>query len=410
MKDTQPLSHFKMVSVVSVMCNFPDAADARNHIRPPDIQFLDSAHFTYKGISMDVTHFLEVLHDTYKEADDILRKDLLFGLTDEQLGVDCSTILVDNLGDSTPGYGVLATERDTDWKIMKYIMETQEVYNKFYYEVDGRRHPRKQAQLDYLTKCTKFRKLLYILIHWLAGMPKRASEEARFRIANTLNRLQSICFLYGHIGVIGRYCKTSARTGHDKATLHFLPTSVATLLRRFYASVANVEAIMVDDVGCQPDTHWQAFLFTDKGKRLKSSHLSKEFQKRFPKYPSITLGVETLCQIIPAIAEEFGVGKLSSVPERNPAIAQQMAHSNDIHNRLYARVRNGHPDFTTKFCCDTLSFSKALHEFWGFGEAGPNLDMAKAKISSHIPGSTVQSLQVEIRHLHMLSDIHTYAY
>ena len=348
---------------------------------------------------------MEALHNIYDEANTILRKDLLFGLADEQLGIDCSTALVDDLRNSTPGYGILASERDTNWTVMKHILETQELFDKFYYyETDGKCHPRKQAQFDYLKKCAAFRKLFYMLLHWLSGMPKRGSEEARFRIANTPNRMRNICFLYGQVGIIGRYCKTTANTGRESATLHFLPPAIAGLLRRFHASVANVEAHMVGEVIQQPDTHWRAFLFTDAGKRLKSSALSAAFKKRFPEYPGVTLGLQNLRHIIPAIVEEFGVGEASFFQAQNsPIIAYQMAHSEDVHNRLYARVQNGHPELTTKFCRQSLDFSKALHVFWGFGETVPNLDIAKVKMSlaGHVTrSSATQSLQLQITTLH----------
>ena len=229
-------------------------------------------------------------------------------------------------------------------------------------------------------------------------MPKRGSEEARFRIANTHNRMRNICFLYEHIGIIGRYSKNTSLTGRDSPSLHFLPAAVAVLLRRFHASVANVEAHMVEEVVEEPDIHWQAFLFTAKGRRLKSSALSKAFQNHFPDYPGITMGLQNLRHILPAIWEEFGISEESFIQgQTGSAVAYQMGHSQDVHNRLYARIQDGHPELTSKLCRQMLKFSKALHNFWGFGNTVPDINVAKTNILADIAGSSaMQPLPMQI--------------
>lgn len=61
-------------------------------------------------------------------------------------------------------------------------------------------------------------------------MPKRGTEVVKFKIGNLANRMRNFYLMYNYLATVGLYNKTSANTGKDNVTLHFLPHSIAILI------------------------------------------------------------------------------------------------------------------------------------------------------------------------------------
>ena len=341
---------------------------------------------------MDVEDFSRVLHSTFNAANTILSNELLFGLSDEQLGVSFDNVLVDDLLNKDPGYGALYAERDAHWKVMKHILDTPVLFDRFFYMEGTKRCIREQAHRDYLEKIADFKRLLYVLIHMLSGMPKRGTEEYRHKIANVRNRMRNVCFMYGRVGILGLYSKTSGATGQDKVSLQFLPSSIGRITRRFYALLGNIEEWMVGQVILKPDPQWQAYLYVGLGKRFKSPELSDTLKFYMQKYGGLVgLGLQNLRHILPAISEEYGIGEDSKprFSSSTSIMSNQMGHNVDIHGRLYAQTKDDdlpsthHSQLTSKFCWHALQFSLSLHQFWGFDSNVPSIENARKFRASH---------------------------
>ena len=80
-----------------------------------------------------------------------------------------------------------------------HIMKTEQPSNEFF-NSDANGKPklcrcRGLPGLDYLEKIAHFKCLLYVLMHFLSGMPKRGTEAVKFKIANLANRMQFISYV-----------------------------------------------------------------------------------------------------------------------------------------------------------------------------------------------------------------------
>jgi len=86
--------------------------------------------FTYKEIPLDVQDFTAMFHNIYSKMKNILEHDLLFDMTDGDLGVPMGDVHPpDDLGVRTSGYGLLGAERQSNWLLMKHIIGTPELWS-----------------------------------------------------------------------------------------------------------------------------------------------------------------------------------------------------------------------------------------------------------------------------------------
>ena len=354
---------------------------------------------------MDIDKYVEVIHYTYQEAKELLQQDLLFGLSDEQLGhIVFDQSKADDTSDNTPGHGILGTERDGNWTLMKHIMENKELFDQFFDDVGGIPKLRRSRALMFLEKIAHFRRLEYVLIHWLSGMPKRGTEAIRFKIVNLADRMRNFNFMFNHLAVVGLYNKTSANTGKDNVTLHFLPPSIATLIQRFYYFVADLERWIVGELfsPAEVSRDWPVYLFSSYGKRWTSQMLSDALQNQFNKVMGERINLQQFRHILPGITTHYNIGS----PEGSVLSIQahQMGHSKDSDARLYSRTTDGHHQLTNQFCHDSLDFCTRVHKLWGFYGDTPSVEESRIyrkSIFDKLSGAEEQGLREQIQSMNV---------
>ena len=317
---------------------------------------------------MDVDTLAEIPHRAFEQATEILRKDLLFGLTDERLGnLTINLQVPDNTADATPGYGLLAAHRDQSWVLMHLIMGDEKLYLHFF---DNGGLIRRLPAISWLNKVEAFKRCMFILIHSLAGMPKEGTELASFKVANLPGEMRSFYSMFGYLTILGR---TTANSHHN---LHFLPQCVSNLILRFHYSVADLERWIVSQVYSREDSHWGAYFFSSHGRRWSSSRFSKILIDCFFPVTGARIGLQAFNNIMPAIAIHYLAGK--KTVSRLSVLSDQMGHTADTGSRLYGRTTGGHHQLTHSFCHNTLDFCTNLHKLWGFDGLVPNIKRSKS--------------------------------
>ena len=204
-------------------------------------------------------------------------------------------------------------------------------------------------------------------MHFLSGMPKRGTEVVKFKIGNLANSMRNFYLMYNYLATVGLYNKTSANTGKDNVTLHFLPHSIAILIWRFYYFVGDLERWVVEKLLPLSDVsaNWPLYFFCSYGKRWTSKTLSDILQKQFEKLMGIHINLQQLRHILPAISAHYSIEAPTmfsdfSLPDH------QMGRSADIGGRFYSRTTDWHHQLTNKFCHDSLDFCTRVHKLWGF--------------------------------------------
>jgi hypothetical protein len=319
-----------------------------------------------------------MFHSIFQEMKSLLEHDLLFDCTDEQLGVpEDGSHIRDNPTNDTPGYGFLGGTNDrTGWLVMKHIMETPELRDIYTFKHGKRRSLKPEANRKWLRAAERFKELLYILLHCLCGMPKRGSEERRWRLLNTKYRLRNLLWMFNRLCMLGRHNKTSANSGCDKPTLHFIPSAITQLIRRFFSLAATHEAYLVESFVEDREENAACYLFSSMGKRWQERHMTKIIQQHTKHYLGYTINMQQLRHILPGIADHYNIG-INSVSPGRLIQHNQMGHDENTGDRIYARTADGHPRLTDRFCHDTMDFCRGWQRIWGFDTDMPDLTLAQ---------------------------------
>ncbi|KAH7903682.1 hypothetical protein BJ138DRAFT_1107468 [Hygrophoropsis aurantiaca] len=185
-------------------------------------------------------------HDVYEELYRILRNDLLFGLSDNQLGpLKESSTIVDDPQCWQLGYGFLALEHKDGcgWQLIQTILHRDNLRQKlFYINAEGDPVFKPSGGEYYLQQTERFKELVYFLFHQIPGMPKHGAEEIQTKVVDTEFQARNLYYLFGKLACVGFYNKRSHNTGTDKVALHFMFLALEKVIWRYYLSVTGLEA------------------------------------------------------------------------------------------------------------------------------------------------------------------------
>ena len=355
--------------------------ESRGFVAAPQLHFHTryGQRFTFKEIPLDVRDFTTMFHNIHSEMKNILEHDLLFDMTDGDLGVPVGDVRTpDDLGVHTSGYGLLGAERQSNWLLMKHIMGTPELKDVYIFDDGEKWSFKKEPNLRYLRAIHRFKQLMYFLIHCLAGMPKRLSEERRFRIVNTRDRMRNVLWMLECLAILGLHNKTSANSGCDKMSLHFIAPCMTSLIRRFYSLVATHEAYLVERIVDNPDPRHACYMFSSMGQRWTCDEMTTITKQLTEHHLGHVINTQQLRHILPGIADHYNVGHHTRAVSIGTSIKSvQLGHGDDTDERLYARTDEGHPKLTSKFTHDSHDYSESWQQVWGFDVDVPQLSLAQ---------------------------------
>lgn len=336
-------------------------------VSPWSLQFSTrtSADFVYKGRPHSVEKWTEMFHSVFGATKEILEGQLLLGMKPPELPT-----MADNHSNNSLGFGILVGHGEFAWDVQRHIMNDDKLRARYYYQDGALIRQRWHA---YLKTCDQFKRNIYFLMHFLAGMPKRLTEEWRMRIVNTPDRQRNIFGNFSTLLMLGSYNKTTSLTGNDKTTLHFIPDAISSLMRLFYALVAPTEALVAGTIIPAERRHpdHTAYLWSSMGRRWKTEAMSKILQHYTKKYLGLSVDARAARHIVPAIADHYNIGHIT-IQHGNTVMSSQMGHTDDTHRRLYSRVQDGFEGMTAKFFHDTQDFCVKWQELFGFRTTVPD--------------------------------------
>ena len=341
----------------------------------PRILFFNSQgpDFEFDGKCCSTTGVSQMLVDIYCRAARLLRDELLFGLTDDELRIPSTHYgnIIDELASETPGYCFLNDPAfRKGMEVLKVFMSLPRFRDNFYIRAGSRLIwiPRRCKQ--YLECVKEFKELVYLLVHILAGMPKRGSEEWRTKVFNTLELVRNVFHMLERLALIGNYAKTSSIEELDRLMLHFIPNCVAQLILQFFALMADIEKRFVNMFYDRRRKDWECFLFSSFGRPWTLVQLSSILKREMKRYLSIPYGLADLCHIIPAIAEHYGI----MIPISGDTVGDhQQVHSRRLAGCLYSRTAGVHPKLNSNLVHSTMSFCDHWQRLMGFSCDEPKI-------------------------------------
>ena len=182
--------------------------------------------------------------------------------------------------------------------------------------------------------------------------------------------------MFNRLCLIGCHNKTSANSGCDKPTLHFIPPAITQLIHRFFALAATHKAYLVESFVSDQEANAGCYLFSSMGKRWEECRMTKIIQQHMKQHLGYAINMQQLRHILPGIADHYNVGMNSVSPGR---LIQhiQMGHDENTGDRIYARNADGHPQLTGRFCHDTMDYCDRWQHIWGFDTDAPDLLLAQ---------------------------------
>lgn len=347
--------------------------EARNYVAIPQLQWLTryGTEFTFKGIPLSVTKFTEMFHGVYQEMVEIV-DELTFGLSKDYVVKK----VIDDPQELRPGYGFLVQETGEYWAIMQAILDDPKLKEKFC-TVNGNKFKfHQKSNRDWLNKAARLKELFYIVIHCLCGMPKRGTEEWRLRVLNALYRQRNFMHIFGRVGIVGAYNKTSANKGVDTTTLHFLPKCFERLLCLYYDLIVIHEAYLVEHVLGITNHEYMCYFLSNNGCCWSHKHETSLLKAVTLEGVGTGLGKADLRHILPSIAEHYNIGLAQS---GNAVLHAMLGHDEATGVRLYSQTKDTHQKLTNKFCHDTLDFCHGWAELLGFDSETPSLEKALSR-------------------------------
>lgn len=328
----------------------------------------DSPDMIIDGIRTSAPELSAMLCKIYERATILLQDKILMGLSDKEFGISLDiNSIVDDLTNFKSGYGFISSNgfRLSFESIMKVFISNPKTAGHF--QVPGKNAGYKpHACVSWLCHVKEFKELIYVLVHFIAGLPKRGTEEALLKLFNALGRLRNLFMMGSRLALVGNYSKTSAMTGSDKVTLHFIPECVSLLLLRFWKLASALEVEFVGQFCRDRTANYQCYLFSSLGHRWSGPRFSQILKRE------TGLTISQIRQMLPALVNHY---HLSRIPKKSKAAVsashQGMGHFPDAHNRLYGRSYQSHPQLTHDLIYEVMDFSDVYHAFWGFSLKTP---------------------------------------
>ncbi|KAG2366037.1 hypothetical protein BDR07DRAFT_1373857 [Suillus spraguei] len=317
----------------------------------PRLQFRtqDGPDFTFNGKSLSVTSITQMYHSAYWDMVHILEEDHLFRASDVDLQpLKMPEEIMDKPHEHVLGCGILVSEMQAAWNLMKFIMSNEKLLKK-YFTIDSSGHPipHKGAWEKYLEDIEAFKEYFYFLFHQIPGMPKRGAEEIQAKIVDTSFHSRNLMYLFHHLACIGNYNKSSQNSGNDKLTLHFLARPLEIVLRRFQASVASIGA-------------WAIDLVLPADKYLPGN---------------VSLNMSSLRHILPGIAEHYRISDILT-PRTNDVLHSQLGHNQNTGFKEDLPNEDAALSLQASYAHQQSSSKKTLSSLWTSGPiAASNPDL-----------------------------------
>lgn len=330
----------------------------------------DGPDFEFDGRASSVVAMSNMLVEVFARAKSLLHDDILFGLTDQELGVNIDRgEFFDQLANDTNGYGFISQPGiSKEMEVLKVLMKHPDFQGVFYNRFGGEIKFCPTPCKRWLTKVQEFKELIYVLLHFLSGMPKRGSEERLQKLCNTPERFRNICWMLQALTFVGNYAKTSANSGGDRVTLHVSPTSVTDLILRFFVLAFGIEKRLISEIYPERNVMYQSYLYTGHGLIWAESRFSDILKRETGRYMGLELGISAIRQLMPAIAEHYQLGIDSTA---HSVLHFQQGHGSKVGGELYARVKGMHPHLTSAMVRDVMKFCLAWQALLGFSDDTP---------------------------------------
>ena len=276
----------------------------------------------------------------------------------------------DSLTNMEPGYSFFADLQSSRKKSFQESLLHDHRFLDVAKAQNGEIVPLQHYCRQWLGEAGKANAILIALIHICGGQPPRGTEAVAFRVYNSADRRRNVFKLHGDTVIIGQYSKATQFTGEDDFTVHYLPTTLESLLDYYLIVIRPVEIIisqLLDDTDAV--NLYSSYLAVQAGKKMEAVHYGAALKDLLSKYCNVELGLSEYRQISVAMKREFIAPRYhgacgDEIGDLHAGHTSKTAHAN------YAIASNETKNFNTQVLFNHRLFCAHWHMVLGFG--GPS--------------------------------------
>ncbi|KAG8719711.1 hypothetical protein FRC08_002197 [Ceratobasidium sp. 394] len=371
---------------------------------------------------MTFADFKQAVADYTDFVEGYIKKHLLFGMTDEEVGfnINENTPIQDRHTNTSAGYSYL-TDEHNPFLAMRDTLAAQFAWHPRAAKLLERRLNEKgeniwkpcgvDSWLDHYEQATRH---LITLTHLLSGQPARGTEIAMVKLLNDTHRVREMYYMgKGRMAIVLFYNKTRGVTGKDRMVAHCVPWRITRLFFQMHGLIRPF-ALQLIHRTLRPTAFriQEMYAFALRGRHMKGQDVSNELRWFFRQYLDVNIGLRHYRHFAIAVMRKFMLEYIGPMERALAIVDAQAGHSSVVAGRHYAvQAANAYQidaeTLSRFFLCSVSwykvvmgddSLSEATHD--AFVEADAQVQ-GKARqalaLPSHNPGSCFDDVAALIR-------------
>lgn len=279
---------------------------------------------TVDGLEMSLHDLGRAICEWRLEAENLISKDLLFGMNLPDAFENHILQLNDNFSNCEKSFSFTCTDLNKPitsvWAklLLEHLWNADGKSSIWFEKVESRpdqigssnSFPKKYIVNEavsrrWLHRAQILQKILLALLHVTGGGPARGTEIATYLVRNTSESQRSIFVLQGYMNIIARYNKTQACTQKMKPIIRMLPLSVSRLFLLYLLVVKPFEVFLVHNIhGYSAASRHSDYLFVESGKPFDGEKVCGSITAEFAR-KNLSLGFAQFRHFQSAMVRRF---------------------------------------------------------------------------------------------------------
>lgn len=361
--------------------------------------------FTFDDQPTSAKAWIKMIQDMFWDAVKLLENEILPNMTDEDVGIaEAMKEMKDELNNSDADYGFVPRGLQHLIGLMQLLLQHPDFVQRFRSSDDAGSDKftwNTDAIASWLYSVQRFKELIFVLIHFTSGAPKRITELLLHKLYNTGSRIRNVYWMLKRFFFLGDYGKTTAISGADKRTLHCLALAIEPLFIRLCLVIVPLERYFLSELNVSIGLNGHCYLFSSYGARWTAGRAYGLFKKYTKRYLGQCFGAAAIRHIFPSIYEHYALAANIAVPASS-IIADQQGHTQDVADRLYNVHKDKHGEISSAQVLQVVDFVGSLEKFWGLGSREGPTPVTDEMLLALVKDPIAAKIEAQTEELHIV--------
>jgi superfamily II DNA helicase RecQ len=257
---------------------------------PIIIETIPNKQINLKGIQVDFKNMGVCYQNMTKEIKRLIN---MLMLSDDYPKIDIDGI-VDDLSQRSMGYSMKmrqpGAQKLLNQYIIKNILRNRFLHDEYVHSVkDNQIHWNASKVQQYVNMYDEFIRNICFMIHYVSGMPGRATELSTYKVSNGTSCQRNMFCSNKRIWFYVTYSKTNSLTDSSKSVIRFLDKETSNFMLLDFFIIRPFVQIISSYLKINPENTYSIDLFVVNGKKMDERDIRDNFAHLFQKYSTIPL-------------------------------------------------------------------------------------------------------------------------